>query len=69
MASRTFSGGTMRVFKEAWGRRGIIFEPQRVRSALQTLLLSPAGRVPLIVISELFEMHGVPLGKLLAMRT
>jgi hypothetical protein len=56
------------VFKEAWGRRGIIFVNQQVRSALQTLLLSSADRIPFVVISELFEMHGVPLGKLCAVR-
>ena len=56
------------MFKEAWGRRGIIFVNQQVRSALQTLLLSSADRIPFVVISELFEMHGVPLGKLCAVR-
>lgn len=37
---------------------------------MQTILLSPAGRVPFIVISELFEMYGMPgpLGKLCGVR-
>jgi hypothetical protein len=60
--------GTMRVFKEAWGRICIIFVLSRC-AAPQTLLLSPTLRVLFIVISELFEMYAVPLGKVCAVRT
>ena len=52
--SQNLFGVTMRVFEEAWGRRGIDFAPSRC-AALQTLLLSPAGRVPFTEISELLR--------------
>jgi hypothetical protein len=55
----------MRVFKEAWGKRGIFFVPSGCAALCRrTLPPSPAGRVSFIVISEFFEMYSAPLEKL-----